>query len=315
LGIGDLWNFIIFEPMLNGLIVLYSILFHNFGLTIVALTIIVRLATMPLTLKQLRATRAMSALQPKLLELQKKYAKDRDKLSQETMGLYREHGVNPMGCLMPMLVQLPIWIALYQSIIRVLAVTPESLHGLSGHLYSLAIVHQTVPLNEHFLWLNLAQPDRTLLLPLLVGGSMWIQQKMMATPSADPRQKSMTNMMQWMMPLMFGFFAIQFPSGLALYWVVSTVIGIVMQYYMAGWGGLRGLAPAARMPKPVPQPIPVTGEEKRIEDAEPGDKRQDSGRGYRARPRAAGRESGAGRSQRSTKGKVRPARHSRRRRS
>jgi YidC/Oxa1 family membrane protein insertase len=313
LGIGDLWNAIIFEPMLNGLIVLYSVLFHNFGLSIVALTIIVRLATMPLTLRQLRATRAMSALQPKLLELQKKYAKDRDKLSQETMRLYREHGVNPMGCLMPMLIQLPIWIALYQAIIRVLAVTPESLHGLSGHLYSLATVHRMVPLNEHFLWLNLAQPDRTLLLPLLVGGSMWVQQKMISTRTTDPRQQSMTNMMQWMMPLMFAFFAIQFPSGLALYWVASTVIGIVMQYFIAGWGGLRAPAAAARMPKPVPQPIPVTGEEERLEDAEPRDKRQDSGRGYRASPRAVGRESGAGRSQRSTKRKVRPARHRRRR--
>jgi YidC/Oxa1 family membrane protein insertase len=313
LSIGDLWNLIIFEPMLNVLIVLYSVLLHNFGLTIIALTVIVRLATMPLTLRQLRATRAMSALQPKLLEVQKKYAKDRDMISRETMRLYREHGVNPMGCLWPMLVQVPIWIALYQAIIRVLAVTPEALHGLSGHLYSLSVVHQMVPLNEHFLWLNLAQPDRTLLLPLMVGGSMWVQQKMIATPTADPRQQSMTNMMQWMMPLMFGFFAIQFPSGLALYWVASTVIGIVIQYFIAGWGGLRAPAPVTRMPKPAPQPVPLTGEEKRIEDAEPRDKRQDNRGSYRPRPRAVGRESGAGRSRRSAKGKVRPSRHRRRR--
>ena len=106
--------------MTNILIVLSNYLFNSFGLAIIALTIIVRGLMYPLTLRQLRATKAMQTLQPKLAVLQKKYAKDKQKLAKEQMKLYKESGVSPAGCLLPMLIQLPVWIALYQSIIRVL---------------------------------------------------------------------------------------------------------------------------------------------------------------------------------------------------
>jgi YidC/Oxa1 family membrane protein insertase len=102
------------------------VLFNNFGLTIIALTLIIRFALIPLTLKQLRSTKAMSTMQPKLAELQKKYAKDKQKLAQEQMRLYKESGINPVGCAVPMIIQFPIWIALYQAIILSLAVNPEA---------------------------------------------------------------------------------------------------------------------------------------------------------------------------------------------
>lgn len=238
--VGEIWDLIILSPMINILIVVSSALFNNFGLSIIVLTIIVRGVTTPLTLKQLRSTKALQELQPKMAELHQKYGKDKQKLAQEQMRMYKESGVNPAGCLLPMLIQLPIWISLFQSIIRVLAIVPEDFLKLSGHLYSAwPQVFSLVPLNSRFLWLDLAVPDRFLMLPILVGGTMWLQQKMVTSKTGDPKQQAQSQMMLWIMPLMFAFLTLQFPSGLALYWVVSNVISIGMQYFITGgWGGL-----------------------------------------------------------------------------
>jgi YidC/Oxa1 family membrane protein insertase len=233
--------------MINVLIVVSGYLFNNFGLAIITLTIIVRVVTLPLTLKQLQSTKAMQSMQPQLMELQKKYGKDRQRMAQEQMRLYKESGVSPAGCMLPMLVQMPIWIALFQSIIRVLAVVPEDFLSLSKHLYSSwPPVFSLVPLGSNFLWLDLATPDRFLLLPILVGSTMWVQQKMVMPAAADPRQQAQSQMMLWMMPIMFAFLTTQFPSGLALYWVISNIISVIIQYRVTGWGGL--LSAAAKKP-------------------------------------------------------------------
>lgn len=162
------WDVIAVQPMINSLIVLSHYLFSSFGLAIILLTIIVNAATLPLTLQQVRASKAMQALQPKLAELQKKYARDKQRLSQEQMRLYKESGVSPAGCLLPMLVQMPVWIALYQAVMHVLAVIPENLLSLSKYLYSWPIVYSTIPLNNEFLGLNLAVGNN-MLLAILVG--------------------------------------------------------------------------------------------------------------------------------------------------
>ncbi|MBI2860957.1 MAG: membrane protein insertase YidC [Chloroflexi bacterium] len=251
---GDIWNLIILSPVTNVLVVLSGFLFGSFGLAIIALTIIIRFITLPLTLKQLHATRAVQTLQPKLMELQKKFGRDRARMAQEQMRLYKESGVSPAGCMVPMLVQMPIWIALFQSIVRVLAVVPEDFLNLSRHLYSSwSVVFSLVPLGSRFLWLDLAQPDRLMLLPLLVGGTMWLQQKMVTPVSADPRMQAQSRMMLWMMPLMFAFLTLQFPSGLALYWVVSNVISIFIQYRVTGWGELARKKEGRRAPVGVKQ--------------------------------------------------------------
>ena len=240
----EVWYLIIGDPVLNGLIALSSILFHNFGLAIIALTIIVRLALWPLMRRQLESTKAMQSMQPKIQELQKKYGKNQQKIQQETMKLYKEAGINPMGCLWPMLVQFPIWIALYQAIMKALATTPENLLGLAQHLYSWEVVSQAIPLNSQFLWLNLGQPDHTLILAIIVGGTMWVQQKMTTAPTLDPRQQSTNSMMLLMMPFMFGLFTLMFPSGLPLFWAASNVIGILTQYFFTGgWGYLKFRSP------------------------------------------------------------------------
>ena len=236
MNIGAIWDLIILQPMINVVIGLSDVLFGSFGLTIIILTIIIRGLMYPLTIKQLRSTKAMQSLQPKLAELQKKHAKDKQKLAQEQMKLYRESGVSPAGCLVPMLIQMPIWIALYQAIIRVLAVTPESFLNLSRYLYDWPIVYSALPLNNHFLWMNLAAPD--FFLAILVGVTMWVSQKQITPVSADPKQQAQSRTMLILMPLMFTFLSLSFASGLALYWVTSNLISIVIQYFVTGWGGL-----------------------------------------------------------------------------
>ncbi len=241
--LGTIWTGVIIEPMINSLVLLYSIFFSNFGITIVAFTVLIRLAMFPLTVKQSRSLKAMTTLQPRLKEIQTKYADDRERRAQETMKVYKTAGVNPIGCLGPMVIQFPIWIGLYRAILQVLPATPESLVGLSGRLYSwLPMVHEVVPLASSFLWLDLAVPDPYPVLPILVGASMFLMQKMTTMPTADPRQQSTNQMMLWMMPLMFGFFTTTFPSGLALYWVVSNIVGVVMQGFITGWSPLTSMS-------------------------------------------------------------------------
>ena len=311
------WELIIQQPIINSLIMLSHYLFDNFGLAIIVLTIIVNVAMLPLTLKQVRASKAMQELQPKLAEIQKKYAKDKQKLAKERMQLYKESGVNPIGCLVPMLIQMPIWIALYQSVMLVLAVAPEGLLNLSRYLYSWPAVFSALPLNSDFLWLNLATPD--IFLAILVGGTMWVQQKMATPVSADPKQQAQSQMMQWMMPLMFAFLATSFPSGLSLYWVTSSIVRIVIQYYVTGWGGLvssKGRRPITRDEKykrriasqeePLEDDdtgaditVPDSGQEEGLDYGKSGDKRQDRGGGYPTSLRSTRRRSGRGKSHRS----------------
>ena len=215
----------------------------NFGLAIIALTIIVNLLMLKMTLSQIRSTKAVQELQPKLSELQQKYKKEPRKLQEEQMRLYRESGIKPAGCALTMIIQFPVWIALYRAIILSLAVAPEGLLNLAKYLYNWEIVYSTLPLNQHFLWLNLGEPD--VFLAVLVGVTMWLQQKMsMTSMSNDPKQRQQSQMMLYMMPLMFAFLALSFPSGLSLYWVANSVFRIILQYRITGWAGLTPQAPA-----------------------------------------------------------------------
>jgi len=293
------WDIIAIQPMTNILVVMTHYLFNNFGLAIIALTLIVNGAMLPLTLKQVRASKAMQALQPKLAELKKKYGKDKERMAQEQMKLYKESGISPAGCLLPLLIQMPIWIALFQSIMRMLAVIPENLAGLSPYLYSWPVVYSTLPLDNHFLWLNLAVGD--IFLALLVGASMWVQQKMIMTPSPDPAQKTQSSLMLWILPIMFAWLTLSFPSGLALFWVTSNLFRIGLQYWIGGWGGLvkssppkdtgrdkkyrKRIAEVEQVPSGGADIVPSSAREEDTSYEESGDKRPDSGGGYPKSPR------------------------------
>lgn len=260
---------------------------HSAGLAIILFTIAVKIVLMPLTLSQLRSSREMQKLQPKVRELQKKYSKDREKLNQEMMALYREHGVNPtQGCL-PSLLQLPIFFGVYYAILNLTRIpTANVLVGRWLGFDSLAFLGLgAVPQNLaeglssgifaglSFLWLpTLGKPDPLHILPILAGVLQLVQQKMMVTRDADPQQQAMNNAMM-LMPLMFVFIGWTFPAGPVIYWVTQSLVGIVQQYFTSGWGGLRQWLPflperkapeKAARPKPEIEVAAVdTGEQKR----------------------------------------------------
>lgn len=229
-----IWNDIMLNPIMNGLIIIANALGDNFGLAIIAFTVIVRAVTYPLTLRQLRATRAMQVMQPQMQSIQKKY-KDPKRRQEEMMKLYREAGFNPLGCLWPMLVQIPIWIALYQVIRRTLGDTPEQLLALSTRLYDWDYITQAIPLDRDFLFLDLGSRsfEQNLPLAIIVAVTAFVQQKLSTarTSSGDERQQSTTRMMLWLFPIMFGWFTFQVPAGLGLYWVATSVFTIVTSYY------------------------------------------------------------------------------------
>ena len=295
--------------MINSLVMLYYIFFNSFGVSILVFTIMVRVVMFPLTVRQSRQLKSMNAIQPKVKEIQAKFAKDRQRITQETMRIYKENGVNPIGCLGPLVIQFPIWIGLYQAILQTLPAAPDRLIGLSGHLYSwLPQVHEVIPLNSAFLWWDLALPDRTPVLPVLVGASMYLVQKMTSMPSADPRQASTNRMMLWMMPLMFGFFTMQFPSGLAIYWVVSNAVGVVIQGFVTGWEPItsvfsfiarRGRPQQPQQPQQAAAPaLAAPAEETASDETTDRNVGEDTGRGNRARPKRARRRARGSRNRR-----------------
>ncbi len=233
IGPAIIWREGLIRPSLNALLFLYTYLGRSFIVAITVFTLLLRLITMPLQVKQIKAAKKMSELQPRMAELQKRYGGDKTRLVEEQQKLYKQAGANPLSGCLPTLVQFPIWIALYQAINSMLADTPLKLMSLGKEIYASFVPFAgIIPLQSHFLWLDLAKPDPTpFVLPVLVGGSMWLQQKMM-TPSTgtDQQQQSMNQTMQIMMPLMFGYFTTQFAAGLAIYFVISNVIGIALQW-------------------------------------------------------------------------------------
>jgi len=191
MGIGDIWNILILNPMLNSLLFLYSLLFNNFTLTILVFTVLIRMITYPLTYQQQKATRKLTELQGSdaWKKMQEKYAKDREKLAQEQMKLYQEAGVNPFGSCLPTLIQFPVLIGLYQAINLAMATSPYQLLDLSTHIYSfLPNAAHLVPLQNTFLWLNLGLPDPFYLLPLIVVVTTWLQSRVMMPPTTGDAQ-------------------------------------------------------------------------------------------------------------------------------
>jgi YidC/Oxa1 family membrane protein insertase len=241
---------LIINPFINILLLFYGLL-GNVFLAIVAFTVVIRLALIPLTLKQQRSMKAMQEIQPELKKLQEKYKNDREVLVQKQMELYREYKVNPMAGCLPIVIQLPILIGLWRAIIATLALSPGELLSLSDRIM-IPGLESLVPMDHHFLWLNLAVPDPYLILPVLVVVTTFLQQKLLMPPmpkkkpgeqrSDDPSEQAaqMTRQMTTFMPLMFGFFALTYSSGLSIYFIISNLIGIA-QYSAMGKADFRRL--------------------------------------------------------------------------
>jgi YidC/Oxa1 family membrane protein insertase len=243
-----IWNSFILDPMVNLLLWFYGLLGQNYLLAIIVFTALTRLITYPLTMQQQKSTTSMQEMQPQLNKLKEKYKSDQETLNRKTMELYQEAGINPLGGCLPMLVQFPILIGLYNAMRLSLAAAPMELITLSQHIYQpvpdwlrwLPDAASQIPLNSRFAWLNLASPDPLFILPVVVFVTTWLQNKLITPPSSDPQQAAMAQSMQLTMPLMIGYFALNFPSGLAIYWVVGNIITFV-QYMMMGKASLRNL--------------------------------------------------------------------------
>jgi len=242
-----MWDSIIITPFVNVLLYIYTIVGQNFGIAIILFTILIRLVTHPLTAQQVKGSKGMAALQSdkRWIEAQKKYKDDKEKLAQEQMALYKELGINPFASCLPTIIQFPIIIGLYQSVMLTLASSPIEMLNLTKHVYpGFLSISQLIPLNSKFLWMNLGLPERLHLsflsfgipvLAILVLITTYLQSKAMTPPSANPNDQSaqMSKMMNLYMPFLMFYLAFTFSSGLSLYFVTSNIVGI-LQYAALG---------------------------------------------------------------------------------
>ncbi|MCK9518320.1 MAG: YidC/Oxa1 family membrane protein insertase [Dehalococcoidia bacterium] len=295
--IGDLFGLLLLDPMINLLVILSRLLFGSFGLGLIAFTILIRLITFPLTVRQLHQTRAMQSIQPRVQEINKKYS-DPKRRQEEMMKAYRESGVNPLGCLGPMLLQFPILIALFWAVRRVLPESPEALSALHDHLYSWTYIQQAIPISETFLGMDLREPN--ILMVVLVALTTWAQTKTTVSVATDERARAQQQMMAYMMPLMFAFFALSFPSGVSLYWVVNSLVGIGFNIVTYGFAPLK-IAPMIKVRTPAPATAAAPGKQPQPAAAPDA--------------RAAGTSSNIDRELRTANGPGRSKRQNRRRRS
>ena len=189
----------------------------NYGIAIIIVTVLMRIIIFPLTLKQEKSMKKMRELQPELEKIKEKYKDNPQEYQQKTAELYRESGVNPLGGCLPLLIQMPVFVALYWA--------------FSGN---------AIPADAKFLWFTLKQPDRLFmignfafnLLPILNFGVSYIQQKIMTSATSGQESSQQMQTMLYMMPLMMLFIFYKMPSGVTLYYLVSGALSLVQQYFI-----------------------------------------------------------------------------------
>ena len=247
-----MWETLIIQPFINVLLVIYQYLGQNFGIAIILFTIFIRLATFPLTRKQMQSSKAMQEMNsdPDWIKVQEKYKDDREKLAQEQMKFYQEKGISPFASCLPTLIQFPLILGLYQSVIRTMAQTPMQMFELTKLVYDGDFWFSTdlLPLNSNFLWMNLGQPDLLQLdwlpfaipiMAIVVALTSYVQSRLLTPPTAQsgngqPDQTAMMSQtMSIYMPLFMAYLAYTLASGLALYFLVGNLIGI-FQYTIMG---------------------------------------------------------------------------------
>jgi len=258
------WNTLLVHPIMNLTLFAYSVV-HDFGLAIILVTILIRLALYPLYVTQIRSQRAMQEVAPAMEELKRKYGKDRQRFSQEQMKLYSERGVNPAAGCLPLVLQMPLLIALYNSLLQLgcgLGPPPNNLcPGLTHDMvesFRYTFIPNPIDIGgaldttAHWLpWITqgLQHRDPLYILPVLAG-LVQLVASVMAMPakqvkSDDPAQR-MTQSMAYTFPLITVVIGAQFPAGLTLYWIATTLFQIVQQYFVSGWGQLPKYLPFLR---------------------------------------------------------------------
>ncbi len=266
------FNLFFFGPIVNFLVLILKLLEMvglpgALGFAIILLTILIRFILWPFTASQVRSTQKMASLKPHLDELKRKHSSDKQAFAKAQMALYKEHGVNPAGGCLPALIQIPVFIALYQAILDVVpGSSGGALEKINSVLYN-SWLHLSSAPDPNFFGINLASKPADfnqfgiwlLTIPLITAALTFVQSKMMLPQKPlshhqDEKPKevkekqgmeeamaSMQTQMVYLMPVMVGYFAFQFPIGLAFYWNTFTIMGIIQQYLISGWGGMSGL--------------------------------------------------------------------------
>lgn len=207
-----IWDKYFVNPLSLAMDWFADLLFGQYGLSILVVTIIIRFIVLPLTLKQTRSSKRMQEIQPELQKLKEKYKDDVKKQQEETMKLFQTHNVNPLAGCLPILIQMPVLIALYNAIMR----------------------------NEHireqsFLWMQLGTPDQLYILPLLAAGTTFLQQKMMSS-----QMNAQMRSLMFIFPILIFVMSMNFASALPLYWVYSNLFTVVQTYFIYGGSRNKG---------------------------------------------------------------------------
>lgn len=230
-----MFNTLLHQPLFQALLFLTRLLNGSLGLAIIVLTLILRFLLIPLTLPSLKSAKKIQDLKPELDKLKAQHGQDKKQLQLAQLELYRQHGINPAAGCLPNIIQLIILIALYQVFMDFLVKNGT-----------------TANLNLHFLWFNLSQPDPRFVLPVIAGVSQLVLSLMLSpaiehhkeataqkTEDVQEMAETMQQQMVFMLPIMTVVISLKFPSGLTLYWIITTVFSLVQQYFISGWGGLR----------------------------------------------------------------------------
>lgn len=230
-----MFNTFLYQPLFQALLFLTRLLGGSLGLAIIALTLILRFFLIPLTLPSLKSAKKIQDLKPELDKLRTQHGQDKKQLQLAQLELYRQHGINPAAGCLPNIIQLVILIALYQVFMDFLVK-----NGTAANL------------NLHFLWFNLSQPDPRFVLPVIAGVSQLVLSLMLSpaiehhkettaqkTEDVQEMAETMQQQMIFILPIMTVVISLKFPSGLTLYWIITTIFSLVQQYFISGWGGLH----------------------------------------------------------------------------
>ena len=244
-----MFNQFVQQPIQSGLVFFYHLLGNNLGLAIIGITLAIRLVLLPITLPSLKSAKKIKDLKPELDKLKAIHGKDKQALQAAQLELYKKHNINPASGCLPQIINLIILIGLYRVLIQFLQ---------SGQINGGSV-------NISFLWMNLGEPDKSYITPLIAGAAQFFMALMLApatdtsaekvlasqtkTKKDDEKAEDMTDMastmqqqMLFIMPIMTTVLALRFPSGVTLYWIITTLFSIVQQYFISGWGGIKHYA-------------------------------------------------------------------------
>jgi len=260
----NIFTVLLIQPLTNGLILFYNVLGQNMGLAIIGFSIFLRFVTNPLTKPYMASMKKIKEVEPLVKKLKLKYKNDQKGLMTAQTELYKQKGINPSAGCLPYILNIVIMIALFNVFTQVLSTNEDSMFKLNNLLYSQLKMSETASLNTNFLYLDVKKPDAFRVdgvpfpvpgfLIVLSGLLQFFSAKMMApmvkkeekiakgtTGQADDMAVAMQSSMIYTFPLMTIVFGVNFPSGLAIYWLLFSVFQMIQQYKSSGWGGLAPL--------------------------------------------------------------------------